>query len=346
MRSDVNRRVNPATGNYCTNPPPVLTDTNNPVRSCKCTGLAGSGGDPHITTFDGLYYDFQAAGDFLLTTSGPAFIVQARQRWTPGRPNVAFNKAVAMRMGKTRVAVFVDPTRLVVDGGRVALADGKTLTLPDDIEVSLLANVYTIRHGSAETVRVTGMDSIRLGGHFVDVSVSLNYAAGGGMRGLLGNGNGDVQDDIALRDGTVLAQPVSFEEFYRRYAVSMSIKPEESLFGEDRQTEQGGVVGFEAPTKLYTVKDLAPRESRSARVACIEAGVTARPLLDACTLDVAVLRSPEVARLYTGIAAPAAVMEPGIGIRIMAGPNCGTGTAARSGPYCPGKPVAASRYRR
>lgn len=334
MRTDANVHVNltATTSNFCSNTPPVLTDASNPAASCTaCTGIVGSSsGEPHIMTLDGLYYDFQAAGDFLLTTSGPSFIVQTRQRWTPNRPNVAFNKAVAMRMGQTRVAVFVEPTRVVVDGAQVALADGQTLTLPDNVEISRLANVYTIKHGSAETVRVTVVDSVWvtiLGGHFVDVAVSLNYAAGGTMRGLLGNGNGNVQDDIATREGNVLAQPVSFEAFYRRFGASMSIKPEELLFGEDRKTEPAGVVGnmFEAPKKPVTVKDLTRRETTVARAACLKAGVTAKPLLDACTLDVAVLRSPLVAKLYTAIAAPAAVMEPGAGIRIMPGGKCGAG---------------------
>jgi von Willebrand factor type D domain len=323
MRGDGNTHVNPANSNFCTNTPPVLTDTNNPPGSCTCTGISGSStGEPHITTLDGLYYDFQAAGDFLLTTSGPSFIVQVRQRWTPNRPNVAFNKAVAMRMGNARVAVFLDPTRLVVDGEQVALADGNTITLPGNVAVSRNANVYLIKHGSGETVRVVAVDNAWvniLGGHFLDVSVSLNYAAGGGaMRGLLGNGNGDVRDDIATRDGKVLAQPVSFEELYHSYGASMSIKPEESLFGENRPTEPGVVVKnvFEAPAKPYTVKNLAPKEYKSARTACSKAGVKAQPLLDACTLDVAVLRSPAVAKLYTGVAAPAAAMETGTGIRI------------------------------
>jgi hypothetical protein len=325
MRQDGNAHVHPASSNFCTNTPPVLTDANNPPGGCTCTGLSGSSsGEPHIATLDGLYYDFQAAGDFLLVKNGPSFIVQVRQQWTPNRPNVAFNKAVAMRMGKTRVAVFLDPARLVVDGVQVALADGKTLSLPDNVEVSRNGNVYVIKHSSGETVHVTVVDSVWvniLGGNFLNISVSLNYTAYGGMRGLLGNGNGDVHDDIATRDGKVLAQPVSFEELYHRYGASMSIKSEESLFGEDRGVESGVVVNnmFEAPKNPYTVKNLTPREYRFARNTCLKAGVKARPLLDACTLDVAVLRSPAVAKLYTGVAAPAAVMEPGTGIRIMPG---------------------------
>jgi hypothetical protein len=115
----------------------------------------------------------------------------------------------------------------------------------------------------------------------------------------------------------VLSQPVSFEELYHRYGASMSIQPKESLFGEDRRIEAGVALKnvFEAPKKPYTAKNLASREYKPARAACVKAGVKVQPLLDACTLDVAVLRSPAIAKLYTGVAAPAAVMELGTVIR-------------------------------
>jgi hypothetical protein len=337
MRQDGNAHVQPAHSNFCTNTPPILTSTNDAPGNCACTGVSGSStGEPHIITLDGLYYDFQAAGDFLLTENGPSptFVVQVRQQWTPNRPNVAFNKAVAMRMGKTRVAVFLDPTRLVVDGGQVTLADGKALSLPDYVEVTRNANLYVIKRSSGETVRVTAIDNAWvniLGGHFMDVSVSLNYAANGGMRGLLGNGNGDRFDDIATRDGQVLAQPVSFEEFYQRYGASMSIRPEESLFGEERRPDSPIKNGFRAPKKAFTVKDLSPKEFRPAHAACIKAGVKSQPLVDACTLDVAVLRSPTVAKIYTRMAAPAAVMEPGAGIRDVPAAVCKTNCKEISG---------------
>lgn len=320
MQDDANARVTP-TSSFCTNAPPVLTAVNNPTGACTCSGLSGSSsGEPHITTLDGLFYDFQAAGDFLLIENGPTFMVQVRQQWTPTRPNVAFNKAVAMRMGNTRVAVFLDPTRVVIDGTNVTVPEGKTLSLPDNVEVSRNENVYVIKRSSGETVRVEVVNNAWvniLGGHFMDVAVSLNYTAYGGMRGLLGNGNGDVQDDIATRAGTVLAQPVSFSDLYNRYCASMSIQRRDSLFGENRRTRVALKNVFEAPKKPYTVKSLAFREYKFARTACINAGVRAKPLLDACTLDVAVLRSPAVARLYIGVGAPAAVMEPSSGIRTL-----------------------------
>jgi len=66
-------------------------------------------GDTHITTFDGLHYDFQAAGEFVLVDNGPDFIVQNRQAsGAPTWPNADVNKAIAVRMGKTTVAVYIE----------------------------------------------------------------------------------------------------------------------------------------------------------------------------------------------------------------------------------------------
>ncbi len=67
----------PATG---TLPSPAIISTqsnaSNTVASCApATGI----GDTHLTTFNGLLYDFQASGDFILADSGPDFIVQTRQ---------------------------------------------------------------------------------------------------------------------------------------------------------------------------------------------------------------------------------------------------------------------------
>lgn len=291
----------------------VVTPSTPPI----CDSLATSWGDPHITTFDGMLYDFQAAGDFLAVTTGPSFVVQVRQQWAPNWPNVAINKAVAMQMGETRVAVFLDPTRLVVNGKITPLDDGKSLSLPDGVEVARTGSAYIIKSTSGETVRAEAADSAWVGGDFLNLTVALRNPPNNMLRGIFGNRNGSVEDDIVTRDGTVLAQPVSFDDFYHRYADSMRIQPDESLFGENRQIASGAELGvvkrnaFGIPTKPFTVNNLAPAKYKPARAACKAAGVKAEALLDACTLDVAVLGRPAVAKTYTGSRPPFAVMQPG-----------------------------------
>jgi hypothetical protein len=72
-------------------------------------------GDPHLTTVDGVHYDFQSAGEFVLLRDGGGLEIQTRQTpiattFNPG-PNphtglatcVSVNTAVAARVGEHRV---------------------------------------------------------------------------------------------------------------------------------------------------------------------------------------------------------------------------------------------------
>jgi hypothetical protein len=114
----------------------VFTETNDP-NITKIPSCAFTAGEPHLSTFDGQLYDFQALGDFLLVEAAPDFVVQTRQQrvnWPI--PNVTANKAVATKMGGTRVAVCLGPTRLEVEGAQVDLADGRSLSLPNGVSVS------------------------------------------------------------------------------------------------------------------------------------------------------------------------------------------------------------------
>jgi len=68
-------------------------------------------GDTHLRTFDGLFYDFQASGDFTLVEIDPGFEVQTRQvSGAPTWPNATVNNAVAVRFGTTEVAICLAPS--------------------------------------------------------------------------------------------------------------------------------------------------------------------------------------------------------------------------------------------
>lgn len=60
-------------------------------------------GDPHITTIDGVHYDFQTGGEFVALRGGGAMEIQTRQTPVPSAPWVSVNTAVATRTGKHRV---------------------------------------------------------------------------------------------------------------------------------------------------------------------------------------------------------------------------------------------------
>lgn len=260
----------------------------------------GTVGDTHITTLDGLYYDFQASGDFLLIATSPAFVVQTRQvSGAPTWPNASINRAVAMRVGPDRIGFFRDPDRVVVEGKPAAIDDGKSLALPGGVTISRAGTLYTVSSLAGETVRV-GMHP-----GYMNVIVGLGYSPGGAARGLLGNGNGRPDDDLLARDGKPLALPVSFADLYGVYGESVRVDAKDSLFGEEKGVESA------PPARPFYASDLDNADYEKAHAACVAAGIKVDALLDACTLDVAVIGNPEAAGSFVAAPAPAVVMQPG-----------------------------------
>ena len=262
-----------------------------------CTG-AITIGDTHITTFDGVYYDFQASGDFLLAQDGPDFVVQARQAsGAPTWPNAAVNKAVATRMGGTRVALYIEPTRLEVDGAATALADGATILRPTGVQVSRKGNFYSISDERGNSVRAT------LNSTWIDVAVGLGHAPHSAVRGLLGNPEGNGKE-LVTADGVVLKAPVLFRDLYKSFAESWSVPPKESLFTGATS------VKFGIPAKPFYAADLTREQSARAVAACQAAGDKHPALLDACTLDTTVLNDKAAVKAFVGAAAPRYVIKP------------------------------------
>jgi hypothetical protein len=274
-------------------------------------------GDPHLTTFNGLFYDFQASGDFVLAQVDPDFVVQTRQaseapRWT----NVSVNKAVATRMGNTKVAICLPPelnvedqcvnpelAQLNIDGEDTELADGESFSTDDGVDVIRRGNAYLITSQSGDSVRAEVNDG------WIDVSVGLGRWPSK-VRGLLANPNGNV-NELETRDGAVLTGvpslpagsfSFSFEDFYHRYADSWRVPENESLLSVccDGNVEPG------IPERPFYAKDLEPSVYERARAVCMAEGVKAGPLLDACTLDVAVLGN-DAAKVFLDAPDPIAV---------------------------------------
>ena len=94
---------------------PVSTETGSIL-------TASSWADPHLVTFDGLAYDFQAVGEFVLARSSDGeFGVQARQEPYQYSRAASVNTGVGIRMGETEASVYL-------------LADGIALYIGDSLQ--------------------------------------------------------------------------------------------------------------------------------------------------------------------------------------------------------------------
>jgi hypothetical protein len=282
-------------------PAVVFWLSSNPGATSACAG-GTSIGDTHLTNFNGLLYDFQASGDFLLAETNPGFAVQTRQEsGAPTWPNASINKAVAMTLGDTRTAVCLDPTRLIVDGQQRDVADDTSLSLPSDVHIAHSSNVYLFTRPSGESVRT----EINNPG-YINVSIDLGSAPQAKVYGLLGNANGNMgEDDLATRNRVVLKQPVPFQDLYHPYANSWRIPPSESLLSKlcGEKTERG------IPDRPFYANDLNPRDLERGRAICTEAGVRDESLLDDCILDVTVLGIRDAAIVFARAHPPRAELR-------------------------------------
>ncbi|MDI1464106.1 hypothetical protein QEZ54_24265 [Catellatospora sp. KI3] len=278
-----------------TPPGPALMFVENTAGSStpNCATQATAIGDTHLRTFGGTYYDFQATGDFLLAQADPEFTVQSRQiSSAPRWPDASYNSAVAAQMGPTRVAVCAsDKDQLFVNGSPVHVTSG-TAIYRDGVSIDRSGDTYTIvdEHGNSVTATI-------------NESTWINADVGLGkwptqVRGLLANPENSPQL-LQGRDGSVYQTPLTFEELYWKYGESWRVRAEESLLNDcGKVTEEGN------PGRPFFAGDLDQEERGRARAICLEAGVKDSPtVLDACTLDVAVL-GKAAAAAYVGADEP------------------------------------------
>jgi hypothetical protein len=279
-------------------------------------------GDTHLNTFNGLHYDFQASGDFLLAEAGPTapppslteagpnvvtgpnFVVQTRQAsGAPVWPNASVNKAVATQMGETTVAVCLAPTRLLIDGESFTLDDQQSVFLTDDITLSRAGDLYIIQRENGDSVHARLNQGAQPKYDWIDVTVYFGDRSPN-VRGLLGNPDGD-PNLLGLSDGTVLSEPVTFNTLYHHYGESWRVPSSESLLCNDESIEVGN------PRTPFYANNLTKAQQRSAQAICTKAGVEQPAALADCILDVTVLGTPRAAPGHARAPIPAAVWQAG-----------------------------------
>ena len=260
--------------------------------------MSASGtGDTHLTTFSGVLYDFQSVGDYMLLDDGTGFQVQARQtQGPPNYTNTSVNTGFAARMANTTVSVCIAPVRVDINQQPTVLQDGQSITTADGVRISRAGSIYNMRDQGGNVVMAD------LGATSIDVYLGLGHTPSVVTRGLLVNPNGNLSQ-LQGRDGTIYSQPISFDNLYTHYGESWRLSDKEDVIC--KAATHPHIV----PTRSFYAADLAPSVYARAHSACVTAGVKGTALLDACTLDVAVIGSDEAATPFVTEAAPAAVFQ-------------------------------------
>jgi len=281
---------------------------------------ARSTGDPHLFTFDGLKYDLQTSGEFILIKSDDGtFEVQARQ--VPMNSSISLNSAAAMKVGSDRVALYAqdfpdaDTTTPLRVNGKPTNFSGEKLSLNSGGQILRQGNNYIISSPRGEKVLVN------LSGSYLDISPFV-YNRSGTYSGLLGNVNGKPDDDLQIRGGgNVLkaqstygdvnkvlnlaglrlpgalntAEKVYFDQLYKEFANSWRVTPKESLFDYPAGKTTKNYADPRFPSQYLTLNMLSPDQIQKARNACTKAKVS-QDLIEGCIFDVGFSGLSEFAR--------------------------------------------------
>ncbi|MCU1393459.1 MAG: hypothetical protein JWM34_1887 [Ilumatobacteraceae bacterium] len=170
------------------------------------------GGDPHMTSFDGVRYDAQVRGEYIWAETLPSadvpVQVTTRQESTQisnVTAPVTSVTAVAVQVGAHQVETYLRNTdglllpapAVYVDHQPVTLAPSSSLQVSDDLSISLSQAVYTITGpGIVVTAAVNGST-------IFDVAVTVDPDAP--YVGLLGSPDGDPSNDITTAAGHTYA---------------------------------------------------------------------------------------------------------------------------------------------
>ncbi|WP_170313733.1 VWD domain-containing protein, partial [Phytoactinopolyspora halophila] len=236
-------------------------------------------GEPHFITNDGLGYDLQSVGEFIVARSEKYNLeVQGRLTPAPGNRDVSVMFQAATEVSGYRVEF--DENDLYIDGELREIADGDVLYLGDDS--------YIVRTEGQYVVAWDGLHGPVMSWRRGFARVWLPPGPDNDLEGLLGNGDGNPDNDLRLSDGTQLPADTSPEVLHADFADSWRITNDQSFFSYAEGESTETFTDLEFPEHIVTVHDLSPDEAQLASEQCEQAGMPAGVEFNSCVLDLAI----------------------------------------------------------
>jgi hypothetical protein len=275
---------------------PSIRSTQSNILSSPASCAAAHGeGDTHLETFGGTFYDFQAEGTFTLAQNSNMTVQTNQVSGAPeGWSGASVNSAVATQMGPDSVAVCASDSDLVVDGAVTTLASGQTLSLASGDAIARTGNQYVVTDPQGDSV-TAGLNT-SLDAPYLNVNVGLGTYPEP-VSGLLANAPG-TDNELETSTGTIIGTPVDLTTLYDVYGDSWRVPAPKSLVAVC-----GGQTQNADPTAPFWADELPLTLENQSQTVCTKDGVQNATLLEACTLDVAVLGDGAAAQ-YEGQAAP------------------------------------------
>ena len=237
-------------------------------------------GDVHFTTFDGRKYDLQSFGDFIMAETArndDDWVVQTRQQPWVKNSSVAVNTAFATLVDGKKV-IFDQKfpnNRLQVGEVDFPLASGETKNIGNS-KIERDGNKYTITYAGNDGI--IDVDDAKLTAFDNNNHINIHISDFATMQGLLGNNDGNPNNDFALRDGTQLPNNLTAKQIHEKYGESWRVPEGESLFEDSAK-----VIGI--PERFRTLDSFPKKDVAAVNAKVRNARISDKDRADAVAFD-------------------------------------------------------------